>query len=200
MKRALVLGILATAALAATGRSGATAAPPGAQPLRIYVVDPSAGMQRKGALYRIDSAGRRTLLTDFGFQSHVPGVQREPLGKFPIGVAVEQDGTILVLDREAGVHGELFTVDPGSGGRAVLTDFGDPKQGPKGKQPAGLAVAPDGTILVSDTRIGTRCALSKGDAPSHCGEIFTVDPATGRRAALTDFGDPAHGVVTTTMT
>jgi len=168
--------------------------------MRIYVVDPSAGTQRKGALYRIDSAGRRTLLTDFGFQSHVPGVQREPLGKFPIGVAVEQDGTILVLDREAGGHGELFTVDSGSGSRAVLTDFGDATQGPKGKQPAGLAVAPDGTILVVDPRGGSRCSLGKGDTPSPCGEILTVDPVTGRRAVLTDFGDPAHGVVTTAMT
>src|SRR3954468_22512905 len=129
MKKALVLGILAALATAAP----AIAAPPAAQPLRIYVVDPGAGTQRKGALYRIDSAGQRTLLTDFGFQSHLPGVRREPLGKFPIAVAIEQDGTILVLDRDAGGHGELFTVDPGSGGRAVLSDFGDSKQGPKAK-------------------------------------------------------------------
>src|SRR3954470_11070156 len=152
MRRALVLGISAAAAFATTGGATATAAPPGAQPMRIYVIDSGAGTQHKGALYRIDTAGQRTLLTDFGFQSHLPGVKREPLGKFPTAVAVEQDGTILVLDREAGGHGELFTVDRGTGTRAVLTGFGDATQGPKGKQPAGVAVAPDGTILVSDTR------------------------------------------------
>src|SRR5580765_1011633 len=170
MKKALVLGILAALATA----SPAVAAPPGAQPLRIYVVSRTAGTHGRGALYRIDGAGQRTLLTDFGFQSHLPGAKHEPEGKSPIAVAVERDGTILVLDSEASGHGELFTVDPETGRRAVLTDLGDTSQGPKGKRPADLAVLPDGTILVSDPRSGTRCALGKGDPLSPCGAIFTV--------------------------
>src|SRR5580765_2996748 len=155
MKKALVLGILAALATA----SPAVAAPPGAQPLRIYVVSRTAGTHGRGALYRIDGAGQRTLLTDFGFQSHLPGAKHEPEGKSPIAVAVEQDGTILVLDSEASGHGALFTVDPETGSRAVLSDFDDNKQGLRAKRPAGLAVAPDGTIIVSDPGSGTRCSL-----------------------------------------
>ena len=63
---------------------------------------------------------------------------RPPMaGAFPRGVAVDGDGTIRVADPDAGTNGAgaLFRVDPATGGRTLLSDFGDAAQGPIGVRP-----------------------------------------------------------------
>ncbi|MGQ0444594.1 MAG: hypothetical protein ACT4O2_05570, partial [Beijerinckiaceae bacterium] len=57
------------------------------------VVDPGAGPDTRGALFRVDpKTGRRVVLSAFG------DPQQGELGNDPRGVAVERDGGILVTD------------------------------------------------------------------------------------------------------
>ncbi len=178
-RSALALGILAAMTAAA---SPAPAVPPGTEPAKIYVVDADAGTAGKGALFELNLAGDRSILTDFGFNRKIGG-SKQPDGKDPVGVAVLPDQTILVLDSSAGGRGELFTVDPATGDRAVLSDFRDKSQGPRGRVPIGVAVGPGGTIWVLDNRAGT----------SFSGALFKVDPVSGARALVSDLGDPTQG-------
>ena len=88
-----------------------------------------------GLLYRIDPAsGARTILSDLNIGANT--------GREPEGVAVEADGQILVVDKHAGplTRGMLFRVDPLTGARAILSDFGAGPNG--GGDPLALAVVP----------------------------------------------------------
>jgi MinD-like ATPase involved in chromosome partitioning or flagellar assembly len=137
----------------------------------ILVIDPSAGTGGLGALFRVDPAtGLRTLLSDFGTGSNQ--------GVFPVGVAVESSGNILITDENAGTGGlgALFRVDPATGVRTLLSDFGTGSN--QGVDPWGVAVESSGNILVIDEDAGT----------GGLGALFRVDPATGVRTLLSDFG------------
>jgi hypothetical protein len=142
----------------------------------ILVTDHFAGTDFRGVLFRVDpQTRRRAVLSDFGDAS------QGPLGANPLGVAVEVAGTILVTDHFAGTdsRGALFRIDPQTGTRSVLSDFGDSAQGPLGGDPVGVAVEVAGTILVSNSVAGTNLR----------GALFRVDPRTGTRTVLSHFGD-----------
>jgi len=147
----------------------------------ILVADQYIGLNGGGVLFRVDPVtGSRTLLSNFSRDSG-----QGPLGAQPTGVAVEPSGTILVADVDGpGVSGRggLFRVDPGTGVRTVLSDFGDPSQGPRGICPSDVAVEASGTILVGDP-----CS----DTPD--GALFRVDPGTGARTLLSNFRDSMQG-------
>ena len=87
-------------------------------------------------------------------------------------------GDILVMDRDAGTgfKGGLFRVDPTTGARTLLSDFGVGT--PAGVDPFGVAVESSGNILVTDSNAGT----------GGLGALFRVDPSTGARTILSDFG------------
>src|SRR5438445_5754819 len=74
---------------------------------------PKKGAGPVGVIYKINLAGQRTILTDFGFKGLPPG-PFQPTGRQLVDMAVAPDGTLLVLDAEAGSkgNGALFTVDP----------------------------------------------------------------------------------------
>jgi hypothetical protein len=122
------------------------------------VVDSEIGTNGRGALLRVDpSSGQRSILSDFGKQSFPD----EPLGVGPVAVAIEPSGDILVIDRNADINGRsefrgaLFRVDPATGERTVVSDFGDPDRGPLGENPSGVAIGRAGNILVIDPDAGT---------------------------------------------
>jgi hypothetical protein len=97
------------------------------------VIHSDAGTNGQGALFRVSPAtGTRLLLSDFGTGAN--------LGVDPLGVAVEAAGTILVIDQNAGTNfrGALFRVDPSTGTRTLLSDFGTGAN--LGSEPAGVAV------------------------------------------------------------
>jgi hypothetical protein len=97
-------------------------------------------------------------------------------------------GDIVVVDISANFdastagEGAVVRVDPVTGMRTVLSDFGNPAQGPLGGEPKGLAIEPSGSILVGDSQAGTQ------------GLLFRVNPATGTRTVVSDGANPAQGV------
>ena len=146
----------------------------------ILVIDSNAGTGSSGALFRVHpTTGKRTVVSDFGQSA------QGPLGGDPIGVAVETSGNILVTDEDAGTGnaGALFRVNPATGHRTLLSDFGNSAQGPLGSDPIGVAVEASGSILVIDFNAGT----------NNKGALFRVNSSNGRRTVLSDFGNSAQG-------
>jgi hypothetical protein len=122
-------------------------------------------------LIKIDPAtGFRTVLSDFNDPNQgplvVPGAS---------GVAVDATGNIMVTDHGPGISGVLLSVDPSTGFRTVLSDFGDTNQGPLGYDPGRMAVEATGDILVTEYIYGT---------------LVRVDPSTGDRTLITDYDWP----------
>lgn len=70
-------------------------------------------------------------------------------------------GDILVVDTGTGVgtddRGVLFIINPVTGFRTVLTDFGNPAQGPLGSEPNDLAMLPDGRIIIGNEEFALDC-------------------------------------------
>jgi hypothetical protein len=92
-----------------------------------------------------------------------------------------KSGDILVADQIGGTNGlgALFLVNPKTGQRVVLSDFGNPAQGPLGSAVVSVAVGAGGRVFVSD--------LFAGESGLG-GAIFEVDPDTGYRTIVSDFG------------
>ncbi|MGH8653848.1 MAG: hypothetical protein ACREYE_17500 [Gammaproteobacteria bacterium] len=148
----------------------------------ILVTDSSSGTDKKGVLFRVDAkSGVRMVFSDFG------NAAQGALGANPLSLTMEPSGQILVAASGSGADskGALFRVDPKSGTRMVLSDFGNPAQGTPIGTIGGLAVEPSGYILATGFQTGTD---SKG-------VLFRVDPKSGVRTLLSDFGNPAQGVL-----
>jgi Ca2+-binding RTX toxin-like protein len=148
----------------------------------ILVIDLDAGTNLRGALFRVNPAnGRRTIISDFGNNA------QGPLGSNPTGVALGASGRILVIDQSAGTNfqGALFRVNPANGNRIVISDFGNNAQGPLGSNPTGVALGASGRILVIDREAGTNFS----------GALFGVNPSSGNRVLISDFGDSSKGIL-----
>ena len=142
----------------------------------ILVIDAQAGIggagSGQGELVRINpQTGVRTSLTNFGagpFQ-----------GSNPTSVAVEATGQILVTDEghpSTTPLGLLYRIDPQTGARIILSDFNTGAN--TGREPEGVVLEAGGQILVVDKHAG----------PLTRGQLFRIDPQTGTRTILTDFG------------
>ena len=103
---------------------------------QILVTDEGHGsMFPLGLLLRIDpQTGVRTILSNL---NTAPNTGREPEG-----VAIEANGQILVIDKHAGplTRGMLFRVDPQTGARQIVSDFGAGAN--QGGDPLALAIVP----------------------------------------------------------
>jgi hypothetical protein len=129
-------------------------------------------------LYRLDPvANTLTLLSDFADSS-----QGYAYGN-PRNLAQHPSGAILVTNWALG-NGVLLRVDPVSGMRSVLSDFGDISQGPLGHTPVDVAVGPLGQVIVVTAGIQ---ALPPA--------VFRVDIQTGVRELVSDLSDPSQGPV-----
>ncbi len=78
----------------------------------------------------------------------------------------------------------LFRVDPSTGIRTIVSDFNDATQGQVGGTTLDVAVEPNGNILVTDLQ-------PSGVLPR--GVPFRVNPSTGARTILSDFGNLGQG-------
>jgi Ca2+-binding RTX toxin-like protein len=92
---------------------------------------------------------------------------------------------VLVVDESLGASsaGGLFRVNPSTGARTLVSNFGDAAQGPLGENPFGLAIDASGSVLVVDLDAGT------GDR----GVLFNVNSATGVRTFISGFGNAGQG-------
>jgi hypothetical protein len=145
-----------------------------------------------GALLSVDSNGKRTVVSDFGNpkQGPISSGHLNAVSWVPSGL-LGSDRTLLALDPFGGTNqdGALFAVDPSTGQRRILSDFGNPKQGlPLGVTPRGIVASPglfglDTAIYVVDNNAGTG---------GH-GLLTKIDPKTGNRSVLSDFGNSAQG-------
>jgi hypothetical protein len=127
-----------------------------------------------GALYVVDPAtGARTPLSDFGDPA------QGPTGITPFGIAVDANGDLLVADQDAGGSGRglLIRVSMSDGTRTVVSNFGDPSQGPTGGNPSGVAIESSGDVLVADA----------------AGFVFRIDPQTRQRTIVSDFRSTTQG-------
>ncbi len=116
-----------------------------------------------GDVYRVDmTTGDRTTLS-----SSFLGIGTGPELESPDGVAIDDDGQILVLDREG-----VVKIDPLTGNRSLVSG-GAVGTGTQFNVPIGIALEDNGDILVSETGPGV---------------IFRVDPITGDRTFATGGG------------
>lgn len=150
--------------------------PSAAAPGDILVADYDAFPDTGGGVIRVDpSTGVRTTVSANGSPPGEPGFAN------PFGVAVEADGDILVADPDVfDGGGAVFRVDPATGARTTVSANGIPPGGPTFNNPRGIAVEPDGDIIVIDsTGFG--------------GTVISVDPVTGARTTVSANGSPAGG-------
>jgi len=145
----------------------------------LYVVDPYWGSAQKGAVLRVDlQSGQRSIVTDGNDANHGPNFS------MPMGITGAAH-CLYVVDSLAGTStlGAVFAVNPGTGQRTMLSDFGDLQQGPTGQDPVAIAIVPTALglgylILVVDDMAGT----------NEQGALFSIDPSNGNRKLLYDFG------------
>jgi len=151
--------------------------------LNLLVVD-----YQLNKLFRVESAtGKRMMLSDFSDSTHGP-VADNTAGNGVSGIAIEKSGTILATARGAGTdfRDAILRVDPVTGQRIIVSDLGNPTQGVLGGQCAfGVVVEASGKILTTDCD-------NFGNA-SFGGLLFRIDPISGVRELLSDFGDLQQG-------
>ncbi|MEQ1560954.1 MAG: hypothetical protein ABL933_18715 [Methyloglobulus sp.] len=149
----------------------------------ILITAKGVGTNFRDAILRVDRVtGQRTMLSDFGDPTQ--GVVG---GQCAFGLAVETSGKILATDCDnfgsASSGGLLFRIDPITGTRALLSDFGNAQQGGLTQSLGGIALESSGHILVVAPFAGT----------SGGGALYRVHPSNGQRTLLNDFGNALQG-------
>ncbi len=154
----------------------------------ILVIDPNAGMDGRGALFRVDRSGRRTIVSDFGKMVQGPQMEQAPLGLDPIAVAVHPSGDIFVLDVGINV---IFRVFPNNT-REIFHYLNEGE--PSVSSPADLAIDASGNILVIDRNGGTGDENGKPfEEGDKNGSLFRI--INGVRERLIDnLGEEPEGI------
>lgn len=138
-----------------------------------------------GAIFRVNpSTGKRKLLSDLKNAAQGPVASLY----FSTGLATEISKQIVAITNAVGDENNnlfggdfLLRIDPKTGQRTVLSDFGNPAQGIIGFAPRGAVVEKSGKIVVSAIVTEFSSAL------------FRVDPKTGQRTLLSDSANPEQG-------
>jgi DNA-binding beta-propeller fold protein YncE len=156
--------------------SGVAAAPDGS----VVVADTD-----NHAIRRIGADGRVTTIAG-GLYGNVDGPGAQARFRYPKGVAVAPDGTIVVADtgndsvRRIDVRGDVTTLAGGTYGH------GDLSRGQLGlRRPEAVAVSADGTVYVGDTGNDRVCAIGPDGrarlVAGRGGKVGSPAPAAGMR-------------------
>ena len=133
------------------------------------------------AIYRVNPVtGYRVLLSDFNNPAQGPGATYLGVG-YGTGLTVDALGVILANSSNPNVW--LFRINPITGNRTILSDFGNPAQGPVCAYLFGLGVELSGNIIVG----------AQGAFNSAISDLFRVNPKTGNRVVLSDSTNPRQG-------
>lgn len=134
-------------------------------------------------LYRVDHVtGQRTILNDLTDPSLGPTAVQAERGA--IELLPGGGYNILLTDQNAGSNGQgaLFRIDGRTNQRTLLSDLGNPEQGPVQINSEAVVIERDGNVIVIE-----------GDNPE--ASVLRVDPVTGLRTLVSDFGDPSQGPI-----
>lgn len=140
----------------------------------LYVVDPDAFANTDGGVIRVDRlTGQRTTVSEN--QSPTGG----PSFVDPLAIARAPNGDLLVADENAfGGSGGVIRVDRDTGERTTVSQNQSPIGGPSFSAPTGIALLPNGDIVVTD-----------GAGAS----VIRVDRNTGERTLVSDNQSPPGG-------
>jgi hypothetical protein len=129
-------------------------------------------------LYRVNpSSGQRVGIADLKVIA--------PTALLFQGLAVEPSGSVVAVDTLSGA----WRVNPSTGSGNLLSDFGNPTQGPSlGMVPWTVAVNSAGSIFV-----GAWNTFRAAGRTYFQGAVIRVDSVTGTRTVLSDFGNSIHG-------
>jgi hypothetical protein len=181
MKHRLLLCLLCAGAF--SGSALAASLSPGT----LLTVDQMAGAQHRGSLFTVNqSTGQRIVFSDFNNAAQgVLGTDPNAVAWLPAQLLGLIPAAVLVTDSSGGTegHGALYTIDPATGQRALLSDFGNSAQGPLGLYPEAVLAVPPGLLSWSGVLVCDSYAGTDGR-----GALFSVD-ASGQRTVLIDFGD-----------
>jgi sugar lactone lactonase YvrE len=139
--------------------------------------------QHVHALYRVDPEDGKAAL----FVA-VPPEPNGGLNNLLNAIEVTSSGTILAVAPSAGAgngRGILYRIDPAAGAFHVLTDFSQGPLATQGFAPVDVAMDASGRILVADME-------TSPTSDNHLGSVWQVDPLTGARSILSDFGKGAN--------
>ncbi len=131
----------------------------------IYVTSVGDGSGITSKLIKIDpSSGAQTVISAAGNFN------------YPVGMAVESNGNILVVDAKAK---KIIRIDPSTGIQSVLSDAANGAQGTPFLLPTHVALDSAGNLYVSDAKVnaGTNERL-----------LFKVNKTTGNRTLVTQDG------------
>ena len=168
------IGVAMTAGLALAFAAPAAAE---AAPGDILVADRDAFNLGGGGVIRVDPAtGARTTTSRNTAPAGGPNFFN------PTAIALAPGGDILVADRDAfGGDGGVIRVDASNGTRTTFSANASPAGGPSFADPSGIALAPNGDVLVVDSN-------TFGG-----GAVIRVDRFTGARTTLSANAAPAGG-------
>ncbi|RQQ47587.1 hypothetical protein DF021_34965 [Burkholderia stagnalis] len=164
----------------------------------VYVADASAGTLGLGAVFAVNTiSGTRVLISDFGDPAQGPVDANLFSGPMSIVIAPQGcplAGTIYVLNAGAGPlrKGLLMKINPLTGYRTIVSDFGNGDQGPTA---AGLQLGAVVWEIVGGISLNKLIVQDGGAGNQHLGALFEVEPETGKRLLLSDFGNASSGDV-----
>ena len=131
----------------------------------IYVTSVGNGSTISSKLIKVDpSTGVQTEITSGGDFN------------YPVGIAVEANGDILVVDAKAK---KVIRVDPSTGVQTVLSDAANGAQGTPFLLPTHVALDAVGQLYISDAKV---------NAGANERLLFKVDKVTGNRTLITQDG------------
>jgi streptogramin lyase len=131
----------------------------------IYVTSVGDGASITSKLIKVDPVtGVQTLISEAGDFN------------YPVGLVVETDGNILVVDAKAK---KIIRVDPGTGVQTVLSDAANAGQGTPFLLPTHVALDAAGDLYVSDGKV---------NAGANERLLFKVNKTTGNRTIITQDG------------
>ncbi|WP_394538495.1 hypothetical protein PRJ39_22790 [Lysobacter enzymogenes] len=154
---------------------------------KMLVTDMTTGTNGQGALLAIDPINKgRSVLSDFG--DVLQGWVDPSRDSAPNSVIAGSDGSIHVLVAHAGTDGRgaLVKVDPSSGYRHLVSDLGAEAQGPLGSQPVAIRWSRDQQVIY---------IVDAGSGVDGKGSVLQVDPASGVRRTVSDFGLSGYGAL-----